>query len=121
MRRHRYMIVEHSVSPDSRKFEDLILPIHTMLGTYHWAKLDDGHVYVTGHYEISMHDRLARHPKVSVMPHASSNKRLHMHLSERTTHWNALSKKLSLDSSASMSDAIEAAESVFGPVFGEPQ
>jgi hypothetical protein len=118
MRRQRYMIVEHSSEKEASKhFNDMVVPIHTMLATYHWARLDDSHVFLTGYYEISMHDRLHQHPKVSVLPSASSAKTLNAHLTTKNNHWQALSRKLSLDSSATTQDAIEAAESMFGAVF----
>lgn len=112
------MIVDHPVAAHaSKKLEAFAIPIHTMLGTYTWARLDDAHVFVTGTYEISMHDRLAKHPSVSVLPSVSSGKTLQSHLKQKDSHWNALAQKLSLDSNASMSDLIDAAEAKFGAAF----
>jgi hypothetical protein len=119
MRRHRYMVVEHPTAAEGEHhFNSFVLPIHTMLGTYHWARLDADHVFVTGYYEVSLHDRLAKHPKVSVMPSSSSGKPLKNHLAQKDSHWNALAAKLSIDSSASMTDLIDAAEAAFGAAFG---
>jgi len=114
MQRHRYLIVEHSYAP-SEKFEETMLPVHTLLGTYHWAKLDDQHVFVTAKYALSHHTRIQGHAKVSVLPSMSSGKTLVSHLKDR--HWQALSAKLGLDHTATMTDAVELAEQVFGPVF----
>jgi hypothetical protein len=122
MHRHRYMVVEHPVENEqhdaSKKFEEFVLPIHTMLGTYHWMRLDDKHVFVTGNYEVSNHHTLHNHPKVSVLPIVSSGKSLKKHITKEP-HWNALAfGKLTLSEDATASDAVEAAEAAFGPLFG---
>lgn len=121
MHRHRYMIVEHPVENEqhhpSKQFHEFVLPIHTMLGTYHWARLDDKHVFVSGNYEISTHHMLHTHPKVSILPIQSSGKSLSRHLSQKDAHWQALSTRLALSHDATTSDAIEAASSVFGTIF----
>jgi hypothetical protein len=122
MIRQRYMIVEHPRENEmphaDKKFADYVLPIHTMLGTYHWARLDDVHVLVTGQYPVSHHAMIQSHPKTSVLPMVGSGKLLKEHLSSKAEHWKALSSGLSLDDTSTTSDLVEAAEAKFGVLFG---
>jgi hypothetical protein len=117
MRRHRYMIVEHpKFGGAPRTFQEMILPIHGLLGTHHWVRLDDNHVFLSGHYEASHHNSIHFHPQVSVLPILSSGKKLKAHLSEKVNHWNALST-LGLSEDSTMTDLAEVAEETFGPIF----
>lgn len=116
------MVVEHpstnEVPHPSKNFEDFILPVHCLLGTYHWARLDDTHVFVTGHYEVSHHAAIHSHPKVSALPSLGSSRQCKHHTSIKAHHWNALASRLALPDDATSSDVADAAESMFGVLFG---
>lgn len=119
MRRHRYMVVEHSEAAaeitKDKQFHEYVLPIHTLLGTYHWQRIDAEHVFVTGYYDSSHHHIIETHPKVSMLPSIGSSKKLHVHL--KAPHYLALSKKLTLEADSTAADVAEAAEVQFGCIF----
>ena len=121
MRRHRFMVVDFpkaSEVPDIRKpWLSHVLPIHCLLGTYHWVRLDDAHVYVTASYGVATHVELSNHPKVTIMPTVSSGKNIQNHMRANPKHYMALSHALKLDDSHTMEDIIEMAEAKFGAIF----
>lgn len=118
MRRHRYFVVEHAEPQDKKSFIDLIIPIHTLLGTYHWTRLDAQHILVTGYYEVSNHSALHNHPKVSPLPTVGSSKTLKAHLATKANHWNVLASNLSLTDNSTTADMAEKAEEKYGTMFG---
>jgi hypothetical protein len=116
------MIVDHPASQEKlhlsadRKNVLGQLPVHGLLGNYHWARLNAQHVLVTADYSIASHVALAVHPAVSVLPVISSGKTLFKHLNNRKDHLQALID-IGIDDEGTMSDFIEIAESRYGPIF----
>lgn len=122
MVRTRYMIVDHHTSKDQVGIDEKggfvnALCIHGCLGTYHWARLSEDHVLVVSDYSLTHHQTLKQHGSVSVLPVVSSGKSLSKHLQAKPQHWESLKKRLPLDESSTMGDAVELFEDHFGPVF----
>jgi hypothetical protein len=116
MFRHRLMVVEHPVSRDKGKsFAEMAIHIHSLLGTYHWARLDENHVLLTGNYPIKHHDKLHNMETVSVMPPMASGRTIKEKLKDK--HYVVLANRLHLAPEHNMSDLIETAEQHYGPLF----
>ena len=124
----RYMIVEYPkqdgdgmhVTPEGKLKNHL--PIHELLGSYHFVRLDDDHVLVNGDFPIGHSVKLDKHPAVLVLPHVASAKSISVHglKFNRTSHANALVRNLSdkgITASSTMSDILDEVSEKFGPVF----
>lgn len=122
MLKQRYMIVEYHEHQEAalgiHENGSLVnhLPLHSMLGTYHWSRLDAEHVLLLGVYSVSKQPELDAHQAVSVLPHLASTKHLHKGV-RKDAHWQALSKSLGLAAPSTMSDVVDALHTVHGPLY----
>lgn len=120
MKKLRYMVVEHSRDEEELYIEngEVVgqVPIHHLLGAYHWTRLDDQHVLLMGSYSISHHATLANHEKVSVLPVMHSSKYIQNH-EMKEQHKQALRAALRLDDDHTMEHVIEKLETHHSPIF----
>lgn len=75
---HRFAVVKHDWS---NKFGRV--PIHHLLGEYHWASLDEGHVLLLGYVHPPRIMTLDKHPDCLLMPSLFSTKTVFAHAEER--------------------------------------
>ena len=118
----RYMVVDHARSESSLTREDGVLKgqiaIHSLLTNYHWARITEDHVLLIGSFSIANTTKLRNHAKVSVLPHANSQRNLKSHLSgRRPDHYQALVSKLGIDDTCFMAHLLDKLENALGPVF----
>lgn len=121
MRKSRHMVVEHHVKDEELKIVDGRVtgkqPIHDLVGTYHWLRIDDAHIFMVADYSISHHVAIHAHAKVSVLPVVGSSKHLHKHLKGR--HFEALKNRFNLDETHTSEDIIDTIVAIHGPLYGQ--
>ena len=116
MRKQGYMVVEHPIEKDTAEdFHSMVVHIHHHLGNYNWARLDDKHVLLLGTYSASSHNYLHSLATVTVLPHASSTKPVANILKEH--HYRAVQSGMPIEDHHTMSDLIEHAEVLYGPLL----
>jgi hypothetical protein len=123
MVRQRYIVVEHPRETETLHLIDKrlggVLPVHTLLTQYHWARLDDIHVVVIGGYGLPASNKLSAHPSVTVLPSLNSTRTIHAHCVKcgKLAHFNALAPQLGLTQTSTMGDFVDSIAERYGPVF----
>lgn len=119
MRKSRYMVVEHHINDEKLRIEDgkVIgqIAIHGLVGTYHWFRLDDNHVFMMADYSAKHHVAIHEHAKVSVLPVLGSVKHLHKHLKNK--HFLAAKKVFNLDETHTTEDIVDMIIAKHGPLY----
>ena len=119
---HRYMIVEHKSRKlgfdEQGRFKNQ-LPIHHLLGPYHWVHLDSNHVLVTGHFAMLHMKHIEARADVSVLPSLYSSKTVSKSV-KKSAHWSALQNKLQASDDHTTIDIAETAAIKLDPLFAPP-
>lgn len=120
---YRYFVVEYHVTKrgnieyDEKGLFKNVLCIHHLLHSYHWLHIDENHVLVVGRFHHGHHAKLSDRVDISMLPMIYSNKKLSVVL--KSSHWNALKNRFSLDDTAITSDLVdmlvEQGKSIFAP------
>ena len=124
MVRQRYMILEYHRDTENKLVINNAgtlenhLPIHELLISHHWSRLDDEHVVVLGTYSIGNHKHLENHTRLSILPHLASAKPLHTAVKHQN-HWHSLRQAVRADDiPLTMTDIVDDLEAIHGTVFG---
>ena len=125
MRRYRYMVVRHHKDVAAKmtivngRFENH-LPIHHLLLSYHWTRMNDEFVLVYGEYAIGHHNALADHEHVLMLPSTGSAKNLLQHGEDKGKKVHAeslIARYKSLHSDSTLSDLLDELESTEAPLL----
>jgi len=124
MKRQRYIVVRYPVSSEKKHrvengiFKDH-LPIHELLHEYHWERLDDNFVLVTGEYTIGHHHMIMNHPHAHMLPSLGSGKKLYKHGIDcgKQEHTKALIDRFKLNETHSIADLLDELEGKMGPML----
>jgi hypothetical protein len=94
------------------------LPIHDLLGSYHWARLDDDYVFVIGSFSVENTLAIADREDTLMLPYNASGKRLLRYGSDsnRQLQIASLAARFNLTDQDTMSDLLDQV-STFGVVF----
>jgi hypothetical protein len=120
----RFAIVTHSSKDAELKLVGgkIIgqMPVHDLVGSYHWFRLDDDHIMVMMNYAVSNHALLNSHPKVSLLPHIGSSRTIAQHIqknSNNMVHKDALQIAFNLDDTHTMEDLTEMIVAKQGAIY----
>lgn len=130
MQKIRYMLVDHPKANEQLGVVDGKvqgkMPVHDLVGTYHWVRLDDDTIFLMADYRVSNHDALHTHPKISVLPSHASSRSVKAHISKmgsRTCvgkHTAVLMTKFALTDDCTMEDLLERIVAKHGALFAMP-
>jgi hypothetical protein len=120
MKQHRYMVLEHAEADQQLGIDGNgkitgRIPVHHLLQSYHWHRLDGRHVLVYGSHSISHAQLLQQLPIVSLLPHLQSTKKMKDIM--QPAHFAAVQAYFGLADDAIPADLADGVVTRFSPLM----
>lgn len=108
----RFAVIKHAWHSET------VLPVHQLLGGYHWEAISDTHVLLIGDIHLVNMQSVDNHPAVWLLPSVHSSRPLAEHARERAKYPHFITLgRLGISEHHTTMDLAEIAYEKFGSKF----